>query len=120
MEYLVPFINVPFMMIIVHVALTFPYIVRTLQAKLLGVIETRTVTRLGSNKATPVDVRLICATNLPIHEMVSNNEFRQDLLYRINTVEIQIPALRKRSEDISLLVDHFLKIYSKKYQNNFC
>ncbi|MGD9345728.1 MAG: sigma-54 dependent transcriptional regulator [Candidatus Aminicenantes bacterium] len=87
----------------------------TLQAKLLGVIETRTVTRLGSNKSTPVDVRLICATNLPIHEMVTTNEFRQDLLYRINTVEIQIPALRERPEDISLLVDHFLKVYSKKY-----
>jgi DNA-binding NtrC family response regulator len=87
----------------------------TLQAKLLGVIETRTVTRLGSNKSVPVDVRLICATNLPIHEKVSANEFRQDLLYRINTVEIQIPALRERSEDISLLVEHFLKIYSKKY-----
>lgn len=87
----------------------------TLQAKLLGVIETRAVTRLGSNKPTPVDVRLICATNLPIHEMVSNNEFRQDLLYRINTVEIHIPPLRDRSEDIALLVDHFLKIYSKKY-----
>ena len=87
----------------------------TLQAKLLGVIETRTVTRLGSNKSVPVDVRLICATNLPIHEMVTTNEFRQDLLYRINTVEIQIPALRERSEDIALLVEHFLKIYSKKY-----
>lgn len=90
----------------------------TLQAKLLGVIETRTVTRLGSNKSVPIDVRLICATNLPIHEMVTTNEFRQDLLYRINTVEIQIPALRERSEDISLLVDHFLKIYSKKYHKS--
>ncbi|NOR12348.1 MAG: response regulator [Candidatus Aminicenantes bacterium] len=90
----------------------------TLQAKLLGVIETRTVTRLGSNKSVPVDVRLICATNLPIHEKVSANEFRQDLLYRINTVEIQIPALRERSEDISLLMEHFLKIYSKKYQKS--
>jgi len=90
----------------------------TLQAKLLGVIETRTVTRLGSNKSIPIDVRLICATNLPIHEMVTTNEFRQDLLYRINTVEIQIPALRERSEDISLLVDHFLKIYSKKYHKS--
>lgn len=89
-----------------------------LQAKLLGVIETRTVTRLGSNKSIPIDVRLICATNLPIHEMVTTNEFRQDLLYRINTVEIQIPALRERSEDVSLLVDHFLKIYSKKYQKS--
>jgi two-component system response regulator HydG len=90
----------------------------TLQAKLLGVIETRTVTRLGSNKSVPIDVRLICATNLPIHEMVTANEFRQDLIYRINTVEIQIPALRERSEDVSLLVDHFLKIYSKKYHKS--
>jgi DNA-binding NtrC family response regulator len=90
----------------------------TLQAKLLGVIETRTVTRLGSNKSIPVDVRLICATNLPIHEMVTTNEFRQDLLYRINTVEIQIPALQERPEDITLLVDHFLKIYSKKYHKS--
>ncbi|MBN1222128.1 MAG: sigma-54-dependent Fis family transcriptional regulator [Candidatus Aminicenantes bacterium] len=87
----------------------------TLQAKLLGVIETRTVTRLGSNKILPIDVRLICATNLPIHEMVAANKFRQDLLYRINTVEIQIPPLRDRNEDVMLLVDHFLKIYSKKY-----
>ncbi len=86
-----------------------------LQAKLLGVIETRAVTRLGSNKIVPIDVRLICATNMPIHEMVANNDFRQDLLYRINTVEIQIPPLRERIEDIPLLVDHFLKIYSKKY-----
>lgn len=87
----------------------------TLQAKLLGVIETRAVTRLGSNKSIPVDVRLICATNMPIHEMVTNNDFRQDLLYRINTVEIDIPPLRERVEDIPLLVDHFLKIYCKKY-----
>jgi len=86
-----------------------------LQAKLLGVIESRTVTRLGSNKSIPVDVRLICATNMPIHEMVTNNDFRQDLLYRVNTVEIHIPPLRERVEDIPLLVDHFLKIYCKKY-----
>jgi two-component system response regulator HydG len=81
-----------------------------LQAKLLGVIETRAVTRLGSNKSIPVDVRLICATNMPIYEMVANNDFRQDLLYRINTVEIHIPPLRERAEDIPLLADHFLKI----------
>ena len=87
----------------------------TLQAKLLGVIETRAVTRLGANKPIPIDVRLICATNMPIHEMVTNNDFRQDLLYRINTVEIHIPPLRERVEDIPLLIDHFLKIYSKKY-----
>jgi DNA-binding NtrC family response regulator len=87
----------------------------TLQAKLLTVIENRKVTRLGSNKHIEVDVRLICATNLPIHEMVNQNKFRQDLLYRINTVEIRIPPLRERIGDIPALVDHFLKIYCKKY-----
>jgi len=88
----------------------------TLQAKLLGVIETRTITRLGSNKQIPVDVRLICATNMPIRKMVAAQEFRQDLLYRINTVEVAIPPLREREGDISLLVEHFLQIYSKKYK----
>jgi DNA-binding NtrC family response regulator len=87
-----------------------------LQAKLLSVLETRKVTRLGSNVAQDIDIRLICATNMPIYDMVSKNEFRQDLLYRINTVEIQLPPLRDRQEDIPLLVDHFLAIFSKKYQ----
>ena len=87
----------------------------TLQAKLLTVIENRRVTRLGSNKPIEVDVRLICATNLQIHEMVNQNKFRQDLLYRINTVEIRIPPLRERIGDIPVLVEHFLKIYCKKY-----
>ncbi len=87
----------------------------TLQAKLLTVIENRKVTRLGSNKPIEVEVRLICATNMPIHEMVNHNQFRQDLLYRINTVEIRIPPLRERIGDIPALVDHFLKIYCKKY-----
>ncbi len=90
----------------------------TLQSKLLRVVETRSITRVGSNKAIDVDVRLICATNLPIQEMVAQKEFRQDLLYRINTVELQIPPLRERPEDIPLLIEHFLKIYSKKYQKN--
>ncbi len=90
----------------------------TLQSKLLRVVETRAITRLGSNKPVDVDVRLICATNMPIQEMVANKDFRQDLLYRINTVEIQIPPLRERSEDIPLLVDHFLKLYSKKYHKD--
>lgn len=90
----------------------------TLQSKLLRVVETRSITRLGSNKAIDVDVRLICATNMPIQEMVANKEFRQDLLYRVNTVEIQIPPLRERPEDIPLLVEHFLKVYSKKYQKD--
>ena len=87
-----------------------------LQAKLLTVLENRQVNRLGSNKLRPIDVRLICATNMPIHEMVTQKKFRQDLLYRINTVEIQLPPLRERNEDIPFLVDHFLEIYSKKYQ----
>ena len=87
-----------------------------MQAKLLSVIETRKVTRLGSNAAREIDIRLICATNMPVYEMVNRNEFRQDLLYRINTVEIQLPPLRERREDIALLVDHFLGIFSKKYK----
>jgi DNA-binding NtrC family response regulator len=87
----------------------------TLQAKLLTVLDSRNVIRLGSNKHIPIDVRLICATNMPIHEMVAENKFRQDLLYRINTVEIHMPPLKERPEDIPLLVDHFLKIYCNKY-----
>ena len=87
----------------------------SLQAKLLRVIETRTITRLGSNKPISIDVRLVCATNMPIYEMVNQKKFRQDLLYRINTVEISIPPLRERTEDIPLLIDHFLNIYCRKY-----
>jgi two-component system response regulator HydG len=87
-----------------------------LQAKLLTVLQNREVTRLGSNKPHPIDIRLICATNRPIYEMVEKKEFRQDLLYRINTVEIPLPPLRDRQEDIPLLIDHFLQIYCKKYR----
>lgn len=89
-----------------------------MQAKLLSVLETRKVTRLGSNAPRDIDIRLICATNMPIHEMVARNDFRQDLLYRINTVEIQLPLLRERQEDIALLVDHFLAKFAKKYQKS--
>lgn len=88
----------------------------SLQSKLLSVIQNRKVVRLGTNKEIPIDVRLICATNMPLYQMVNENKFRQDLLYRINTVEIPIPSLRERIEDISLLVDHFLEIYCKKYK----
>lgn len=88
----------------------------TLQSKLLTVIERREVTRVGSNKPIPVDVRLICATNNDIYDMVSKNAFRQDLLYRINTVEIHLPPLRERLDDLPLLTNHFLKIYTKKYK----
>lgn len=86
-----------------------------LQSKLLRAMETRTVTRLGSNQPVEIDVRLICATNMPIYEMVAEKAFRQDLLYRINTVEIRIPPLRERGEDIALLAEHFLGIFSRKY-----
>lgn len=87
-----------------------------LQAKLLNVLQNRQVIRVGSNQPRPIDIRLLCATNLPIHDLVAENQFRQDLLYRINTVEIQLPPLRERGSDIPLLVDHFMDIYCKKYQ----
>ncbi len=87
-----------------------------LQAKLLTALQNRQITRLGSNQPRPIDIRLICATNMPIHDLVAEKRFRQDLLYRINTVEIKLPPLRERLEDIPLLVDHFLHLYSKKYQ----
>jgi two-component system, NtrC family, response regulator HydG len=90
-----------------------------LQSKLLTVLQKREVTRIGTNKAIPVDIRLICATNMNVHEMVMDNTFRQDLLYRINTVEIFLPPLRERQDDIQLLADHFLNIYSNKYRKNF-
>ena len=89
-----------------------------MQTKLLTVIERREVIRVGNTKPLPVDVRLICATNTDIHDMVRDNSFRQDLLYRINTVEIHLPPLRERTGDIPLLVDHFMKIYAKKYKKN--
>jgi DNA-binding NtrC family response regulator len=89
-----------------------------LQAKLLTAIERREVTRVGSNKSICIDVRLICATNTNIHEMVEEDKFRQDLLYRINTVEIHLPPLRERTGDISILADHFMKIYAKKYKKS--
>ena len=85
------------------------------QAKLLTVLQNRQVTRLGSNQPVPVDIRLICATNIPISELANENRFRKDLIYRINTVEIMVPPLRKRKEDILLLARHFAKLYSGKY-----
>ncbi len=86
-----------------------------LQSKLLTVLQNRLVTRIGSNIPKPVDFRLICATNASINELVNQKQFRQDLLYRINTVEINIPPLRERKEDVPLLCNHFLNIYLKKY-----
>ncbi|WP_026236420.1 sigma-54-dependent transcriptional regulator [Pontibacter roseus] len=86
-----------------------------LQAKLLSVLQSRQVIRLGTNKPRPIDIRLICATNMPLYDMVQGGTFRQDLLYRINTVEIYLPPLRERREDIRLLAQHFLRVYSQKY-----
>jgi DNA-binding NtrC family response regulator len=88
-----------------------------LQAKLLTVLERREVIRVGANRPTPIDIRLISATNMGIKQMASEGGFRQDLLYRINTVEIDLPPLRERPEDIPLLAQHFLKIYAKKYNS---
>ena len=89
-----------------------------MQAKLLTVIERKEVIRVGSNKPIPIDIRLICATNNNIHQMVAEESFRQDLLYRINTVEIHLPPLRERTGDIPVLADHFLRIYNKKYKKS--
>jgi DNA-binding NtrC family response regulator len=88
------------------------------QSKLLTVLERREVIRVGATKSKAIDVRLICATNNNIHQMVSENSFRQDLLYRVNTVEIHLPPLRERTSDIPLLANHFTKMYSKKYKKN--
>ena len=88
----------------------------SLQSKLLSVLQSRKVIRLGSHKETNINVRIICATNMPLYQMVEEGNFRQDLLYRVNTVEIQIPPLRERTEDIPNLVEHFLDMYCKKYK----
>jgi two-component system, NtrC family, response regulator HydG len=85
------------------------------QVKLLSVLQNRQVTRLGNNDPVNIDIRLICATNLPISELANENRFRKDLIYRINTVEIEIPPLRKREDDIILLAKHFAAIYANKY-----
>jgi len=85
------------------------------QAKLLTVLQNRQVTRLGTNDAIPIDIRLICATNVPLSDLANENRFRKDLVYRINTVEIIVPPLRKRGSDIILLAKHFSRIYSNKY-----
>ena len=87
-----------------------------MQSKLLTAIEKRQISRLGSTQTVPIDVRLICATNADIRQMVEDGNFRQDLLYRINTIEIHIPPLRERGNDIILLADHFLDRYTRKYK----
>jgi DNA-binding NtrC family response regulator len=89
-----------------------------MQVKLLKVLQDKQVIRIGTNVPITVDVRLICATNMPLRRMINEGLFRQDLFYRINTVEIQIPPLRKRKDDIALLAGHFLQIYSRKYHKS--
>jgi len=85
------------------------------QAKLLSVLQNRQVSRVGSNDAMNIDIRLICATNLPLAELANENRFRKDLIYRINTVEILVPPLRKRDGDIMILAKHFAQMYAAKY-----
>ncbi len=86
-----------------------------LQPKLLTALEQRQVIPVGSNKPVPIDVRVIAATNLPPEQLADEHRFRQDLLFRLNTVEIELPPLRERREDILLLIDHYVAFYSKKY-----
>lgn len=88
-----------------------------LQAKLLAALQNREIVKVGSNKKVPIDIRLVCATNSDLNSLVRKGEFREDLLYRINTIQIEIPPLRERVADIPLLADFFLGIYSTKYNN---
>jgi DNA-binding NtrC family response regulator len=85
------------------------------QAKLLSVLQNRQVSRVGSNEAVNIDIRLVCATNLSLAELANESRFRKDLIYRINTVEIVVPPLRRRESDIITLADHFARQYANKY-----
>ena len=87
----------------------------SMQAKLLTAINNREINRVGDSRPIPVDIRLICATNRDLKSMVSNDLFREDLYYRINTIEITVPPLRERAGDIELLAGYFLREYASKY-----
>ena len=87
-----------------------------MQSKMLSALQNRAITRLGANEPTPIDIRLISATNRDLHEAVTKGEFRQDLLFRINTIHIHIPPLRNRREDIIPLTERFMVRYGEKYQ----
>ncbi len=89
-----------------------------MQAKLLTALEKRCITRLGAVESRDIDIRLICATNANLTALAAEASFRQDLLYRINTIELHIPPLRERGDDIILLAEHFLKGYNRKYKKN--
>jgi len=88
---------------------------RHVQAKLLTALERREVVPVGANGPVPIDVRVISATNVPRSELADEGTFRQDLLYRLNTVEIVLPPLRERPDDIAILADHFMRSYARKY-----
>jgi len=88
----------------------------TAQSKLLAVLQNREISRLGANYKIPIDIRLICATNKDLNDMVAEGSFREDLLYRINTIQIQLPPLRERLEDIPILIDFFKHKFENKYQ----
>lgn len=90
----------------------------TLQAKLLTVLQSRQIVRVGSNTPIPVDIRLISATNRDLFKSVHDSEFREDLLYRINTIQVEVPALRQRREDIRPLAEFFLRRFAKKYNKS--
>jgi DNA-binding NtrC family response regulator len=85
------------------------------QAKLLSVLQNRYIIRVGSNKLVPIDIRLVCATNCNLHSMVREGLFREDLLYRLNTIQIEVPPLRDRVDDIPVLANYFLRVYCEKY-----
>ncbi|GGE00394.1 sigma-54-dependent Fis family transcriptional regulator [Polymorphobacter glacialis] len=87
-----------------------------LQPKLLTALERREVTPVGANKPVPLDIRVIAATNMPLDQLTDENRFRQDLLFRLNTVEIELPPLRARPEDVPLLLAHFLAHYARRYK----
>ncbi|MBN1791907.1 MAG: sigma-54-dependent Fis family transcriptional regulator [Bacteroidales bacterium] len=88
----------------------------TLQSKLLTTLQSRTVIPIGSNQPIPIDIRLICATNCDVEQLVEQQKFREDLLYRINTIRIEVPPLRERGGDIELLAKFFLAYFEKKYR----
>ena len=85
------------------------------QAKLLSVLQNRYIVRVGSNRQIPVDIRLVCATNCDLMRMVSDGRFREDLLYRINTIMIEVPPLRDRVDDIPILANYFLRVHAERY-----
>ena len=91
-----------------------------LQAKLLRAIQNRSITRVGDTKTIPVDIRLICATNKDLDKMVHDEEFREDLYYRINTMHLHLPALRERTDEIIPLAEMFVEKFAEKYRRNVC